>query len=558
MIMSHLIRFSLLCCLTLLGLTANAKTAPTFIVETAVSRLEIAPWLDKLPAHLSNVSSAELLAQADHWPWQALDQPVLAQGRLSNGIWLRLKIRNDGLEQRRTLEFIRANLSHIEILSRQRNGSWQVRNAGTAELSPRGDTTGLGYSFALSIPEGSSTTYIHLQSTYPLATPIHISSENGLLRALQNNAGFFGVGLGLLGGMVLGMAGLRSARISLSLRWAFLSVIVMAMTQAMVERGVLGYWWLDIPNALHCFTQLSSCMLSMAHLLLCYQFLAHQKSLTANVQRLLHTIILANLIWMLISVAWLPDQWSPASDVIRWLSYTTVMVALWQPTQRVLKGAALYRGIMAVGLLSQLLSDASLRGYVPFVAEPYQILMIWHLLTMPILLYVLEQPETPPAVNAMLPSVHNTPWPGSPSYTLPTAPSADVTRILIVEDNPWVQQVLAGLLLKLNCQTCLAADGQEALQRLASEVFDLVLMDCDLPGLDGFSTTQLWRSQTLQTAGAASAPQVPIIAVTAHISASHRQQAREAGMNDFLQKPIDMRTLHDVLTRWLPQYASKA
>lgn len=556
MTISHLIRVSLLSCLMLLSLTAHARTAPTLAVDAADNRLEIAPWLDVLPTRLSTLHSSQLLAQADQWPWQALDQPVLAQGHLANGIWLRLKIRNDGLEQRRILEFSRANLGYIEVISRQRNGTWLIRHAGAAELSPRGDAAGLGYSFNLDIPEGSSATYVHLQSTYPLATPINLSSENGLLRALQNNAGLFGSGLGLLGGIILGMAGMRSARLSISVRWAFVFVTVMAIVQAMVDRGVLGYWWLDVPSALHCFIQLSGCMLSIAHLLLCQQFLAQQQALSATAKRLLHTLILANLVWMLIAVAWLPNQWSPLADALRWLSYAIVIAALWAPAQRGIQGAVLYRVIMAIGLASQLLSDASLHGYVPFLAEPYQILMLWHLLAIPALLHALEQIETSQKAKAIVPGTISKPPSSSSPSAITTGSLSSVTRILVVEDNPWVQQVLAGLLLKLNCQACLAGDGQEALQRLKSEVFDLVLMDCDLPGLDGFSTTQLWRAQTLHAAGA-SAPQVPVIAITAHISASHRQQAREAGMNDFLQKPIDMRTLHDALTRWLPQYMAK-
>ncbi len=560
MIMSRLIRFSLVCCLTLLSLTAHAITAPTFVVETAINRLEIAPWLDKLPSRLSTLNSSQLLAQADNLPWQALDQPVLAQGHLANGIWLRLKTRNDGLEQRRIIEFSRANLSHIEVMTRQSNGSWLIRHAGSAELSPRGDTTGLGYSFNLSIPEGSSMTYVRLQSTYPLATPIHLSSENGLFKALQNSAGLFGAGLGLLGGMALGMAGLRSARLSLSVRWAFGFVIIMAIVQAMVDRGVLGYWWLDVPSSLHSFIQLSCCMLSIAHILLCRQFLAQQQALTTNVQQLLQAVILLNLLWMLTAVTWLQNQWLPAADALRWLSYAAIIAALWQPAQRSITGAKLYRGIIAIGLASQLLSDATLRGFLPFVAEPYQILMLWHLLAIPTLLHVLEKSAISHTPKAILTGASSKPRSQDPSPVIsiatPSRPLSTITRILVVEDNPWVQQVLAGLLLKLNCQTRLAGDGQEALQLLGGEVFDLVLMDCDLPKLDGFSTTQLWRAQTLRAASA-SAPQVPIIAITAHISASHRMQAHEAGMDDFLPKPIDMRALHDVLTRWLPNYSAK-
>lgn len=557
MIMSRLLNVCLLSCLALTGVSARAEIAPAFVLEDAANRLEIAPWLDRLPAQFSALSSAQLLTQADDLPWQALAQPVLAQGYLRDGIWLRLKTRNDGLTQRRIIEFTRANLSHIEIMTRQRNGSWMSRRAGTAELSRRGDTNGLGYSFNLAVPEGHSITYLHLQSAYPLATPIRLSTENELLRALQDNAGFFGVGIGLLGGMILGMAGLRSARLSLSVRWIFVSIVAMVIVQAFADRGVFGYWWQDLPSSLHSLIQLSICMLCIMHVLLCWQFLAQKQVINTQIRVLLRTVILANLLWMLIAVAWLPNPWSPLTDVLHWAGYIAILVSVWRPAQQGLMGAGLYRGIIMTGLASQLFSDAALRGYLPFMAEPYQIMMFWHLLSLPVLLHVLEQPAAQQtSVARAATSTHK-----SRLITPPAKPAMPnlpvVIRVLVVEDNPWVQQVLAGLLLKLNCQTSLAGDGREALQRLKSEAFDLVLMDCDLPELDGFSTTQLWRAQAVQQAGA-SKRQVPIIAITAHISASHRLQAEEAGMDDFLQKPIDMRALHEVLTRWLPQYSAKA
>ena len=130
-------------------------------------------------------------------------------------------------------------------------------------------------------------------------------------------------------------------------------------------------------------------------------------------------------------------------------------------------------------------------------------------------------------------------------------------HVLVVEDNPWVQQVLTGLLLKLGCQPHSVGDGQQALTCLKQQHFDLVLMDCDLPGLDGISTAQLWRTEASKHRFASSAD-IPIVAITAHVSAAYETQAREAGMNDFLQKPIDMRTLHELLQRWRAKPEAKA
>jgi len=319
--------------------------------------------------------------------------------------------------------------------------------------------------------------------------------------------------------------------------------------RALADRGVLGYWWLDVPGSLHSITQLSGCLLSIAHVLLCREFLVQRQALTPRAQSLLLTVILANLIWMLTSVAWLPNQWLPIADALRWFGLCAIIAALWQPAQQGIAGAAWYRAIMLAGVAGQACNDAALRGWLPFWAEPYQSIMLWHLLAAPLLLHVLEQPlkQHSTALKQITPPSQPMP----PPARLKQGP----IRVLVVEDNPWVQQVLAGLLLKLDCHATLANDGRAAISQLQATAFDLVLMDCDLPELDGFSTTQLWRAN--QHAGA-STRHIPIIAITAHISAYHEVQAREAGMNDFLQKPIDMRTLHDVLTRWLPHYAQTA
>jgi len=503
MISRYLIRFSLLCWLVLCSITLQAATAPTLLLESATPRVELAPWLDTLPLRYSALDSTQLLAESEQLPWQALDQATLAQGSLENGLWLRFKIRNDGLTQRRILEFTRANISHIKIIIPQENGLWLTRHAGASEWLPRGDISGPGYSFRLTIPEGSSTLYVHLQSSYPLATPIRLSSESELVRAFQDGAGFFAAVLGMLGGISIGMTALRSARLSIATRWIIAALIMTVILQALIERDILGYWWLDVPSSQYSLIQLSNGMLSIMHLLLCRQFLTQRQVISKTALYCLRICILANLIWMLFSVTWLPSQWSPVADSLRWLCLLAIMA------------------------------------------------MLWHLIALPVLLYTMQLPAITQPAESGIGSGKN-----KPALTEARRSNLSTTmtpRVLIVEDNPWVQQVLAGLLLKLHCQPSLAGNGREALRCLESGKFDLVLMDCDLPELDGFSATQHWRSQA--TSGLSS-QQVPIIAITAHISASHRLQARDAGMDDFLQKPIDMRALHEVLTRWLPLYSA--
>jgi len=529
---SLLLRLCLSFCLLTLGSLAQAKLAPTLLIDSSNERLELAPWLD--------IASPT---------WQALDQSVLAKGYVDRPVLLRLKIDNRGLAKRRILEITRANVGRIEVISPIAPGQWLTRRAGANELMPRGDINGLGYSFELEIPEGKSEIFLRLSSSYPLATPIRLNIENSLFRDAQNSAGLYGVGIGLLGGLVLGIVGLRSARLSIPTRWIFASVILTVILRALADRGVLGYWWLDVPGSLHGLIQISGSLLSIAHLLLCRQFLIQRDLLPTGMRRFLSVPIFLNLLWMLNTISQsvtLAIEWA---DYLRLLSIATIISMLWLPMRQSVHGAKLYLAVMFAGLCGQLYNDAALRGWVPFLAEPYQVIMIWHLLAAPLLLHALEQPA--PRVKP----IRSRPEKPKPllAKPLPT-PSTSTTKlsgmqVLVVEDNPWVQQVLTGLLVKLGCQPHSVSDGQQALACLKQQHFDLVLMDCDLPGLDGISTAQLWRAEATKHSFASTA-HIPIVAITAHVSAAYETQAREAGMNDFLQKPIDMRTLHDLLQRW--------
>lgn len=540
MIASILIRLCLCLSLLTFGGLAQAKLAPNLLIDSANSRLELAPWLD-------------IAAPS----WQALDQSVLAKGYVDHPVLLRLKIDNRGLAKRRILEVTRANVGRIEVISRSTSGQWLTRRAGAYELMPRGDINGLGYSFELEIPEGKSEIFLRLSSAYPMTTPIRLSTENELFRAAQNSAGIYGAGIGLLGGMLLSIIGLRSARLSIPTRWIFSAMILAVILRALADRGVLGYWWLDVPGSLHGLIQISGSLLSIAHLLLCRQFLAQRELLLTRWRRLLFVSVTLNLLWMLNTISQtivLEIQWA---DYLRILSITTILSMLWLPIQQKVHGAKLYFMVMFAGLCGQLYNDAALNGWVLFISEPYQLIMAWHLLAAPLLLHALEQP----LVVAQPTRRHSKNIKQTPAERLPAsqtvATNLPVLRVLVVEDNPWVQQVLTGLLLKLGCQPRSVSDGHQALDCLKQQHFDLVLMDCDLPGLDGISTAQLWRAEAAKHPFA-SAANIPIVAITAHVSAAYETQAREAGMNDFLQKPIDMRTLHELLQRWRAKPETKA
>ena len=119
-------------------------------------------------------------------------------------------------------------------------------------------------------------------------------------------------------------------------------------------------------------------------------------------------------------------------------------------------------------------------------------------------------------------------------------------RVLVVEDQPLNREVAEGMLaaLGLGCDT--AANGREALEKLARERFDAVLMDCEMPVMDGFSATRALRERE---AGAA---RLPVIALTADATPQGRAACLAAGMDDYLAKPFTREALHAMLARWLP------
>ena len=122
------------------------------------------------------------------------------------------------------------------------------------------------------------------------------------------------------------------------------------------------------------------------------------------------------------------------------------------------------------------------------------------------------------------------------------APGASV---LVVEDNEINRQVARELLVAAGLDIECAESGEEALERCASRRYDAVLMDIQMPGLDGIETTRRLKADG-RLAG------MPVVALTAHAMASDRQRFLEAGMDDYLAKPIDEEALVRVLSRWLP------
>ncbi len=122
--------------------------------------------------------------------------------------------------------------------------------------------------------------------------------------------------------------------------------------------------------------------------------------------------------------------------------------------------------------------------------------------------------------------------------------------VLVVEDTPVNQKITTRLLERVGCHVRLARDGREAVETFLQGAFDLVLMDCQMPGMDGFEATKAIR---LHEAGRGRAP---IVALTANAQSSDRERCLAAGMDDFLAKPLQAASLERVLRRWLARRAA--
>lgn len=115
-------------------------------------------------------------------------------------------------------------------------------------------------------------------------------------------------------------------------------------------------------------------------------------------------------------------------------------------------------------------------------------------------------------------------------------------RVLLVEDNLVNQKLAMKLLEKFNVDATLAEDGQQAVHLLESESYDLILMDCQMPVMDGYTATRIIRNRDIMT---------PIAALTANASEEDRHTCLACGMNDFLSKPYSIDKMAELLERWL-------
>ncbi len=125
----------------------------------------------------------------------------------------------------------------------------------------------------------------------------------------------------------------------------------------------------------------------------------------------------------------------------------------------------------------------------------------------------------------------------------------DRPQVLLVEDNPINQEVATRILQKANCLVTTAGDGLEALNTLEQNTFDIVFMDIQMPNLDSLEATKRIRLNTNWT-------ELPIVAMTAHALPEDRQRCEQAGMNDYLTKPIRAKELIQMVEKWKDPKAS--
>lgn len=124
-------------------------------------------------------------------------------------------------------------------------------------------------------------------------------------------------------------------------------------------------------------------------------------------------------------------------------------------------------------------------------------------------------------------------------------------RILVAEDNSISTKVIRGMLGKLNLQPDTASNGEEALHAMKAQRYDLVLMDCEMPILDGFSATQQLRAWEVGNQRV----RTPVVALTAHILTEHKDRARQSGMDGHMAKPVELSQLRELVEHWVEQRA---
>ena len=139
--------------------------------------------------------------------------------------------------------------------------------------------------------------------------------------------------------------------------------------------------------------------------------------------------------------------------------------------------------------------------------------------------------------------------PGALPSPINAPPKEPRGRALLAEDDPINQRVVVGMLHIIGFEVDVAGSGREAVEAFSAKPYDLVLMDCEMPEIDGFEATSLIRSW--ERAWGHARPRTPVVALTAHTLAATDDRCRAAGMDDVLPKPLTIASLEEKLDRWI-------
>jgi two-component system, sensor histidine kinase and response regulator len=123
--------------------------------------------------------------------------------------------------------------------------------------------------------------------------------------------------------------------------------------------------------------------------------------------------------------------------------------------------------------------------------------------------------------------------------------------ILMVDDDPMIRSLGKAILERSGCRVEVSGSGPEALEAFSRQRYDMIFMDCNMHGMDGYETTGLIREMENKNQGKGSANRVPIVAVTGYSTEEDKRQCLQAGMDDYLSKPFTIARMQSILDRWL-------
>jgi CheY-like chemotaxis protein len=123
--------------------------------------------------------------------------------------------------------------------------------------------------------------------------------------------------------------------------------------------------------------------------------------------------------------------------------------------------------------------------------------------------------------------------------------------ILMVDDDPMIRSLGKAILERSGCQVEVSGSGREAVDAFARKRYDMIFMDCSMPGMDGYEATGVIREMENKNRGKSGASHVPIVAVTGFSTEEDKRHCLQAGMDDYLSKPFTIARLQSILDRWL-------